>query len=195
MTKKASSLIAPLIKADEIMSSPLVFLRNSDTMRHAAALFLDKKFSGAPVLNHLNEPVGVLSKTDIVRYEREHVSTAVDAVRTKETMRAQGTLETVAEGSGYHHESEEDYVNHWMTPAVYTLSTEASLPDILREMSQRKVHRLFIREKASKKLIGVITTFDILRFLGRVFFVDGQKAPRNAVRVIGKTRSLASAGW
>src|SRR3989338_1281153 len=113
----------PLVKAENIMSKPLVFVHTSDTVRHAAGILLDKGISGVPVLDHLERPVGVLTKTDIVRYE----------------------LEFVAEGRGFHRESEEDYVLRWMTPKIFTVSVRASLSDVIREMARHQVHRLFVR--------------------------------------------------
>lgn len=161
---------APLIRAEQIMSQPLVFLNTSDTMRHAAAVFLDKKISGAPVLNHLKEPVGVITQTDIVRYEREHLSTELSR-ETRDAMRIKNTLEFISEGMGFHRESQEDYVAHWMTPKIYTIGCKASLADVVREMAQRRIHRILIHDEKRAELVGIITTFDLLQFLGRVLFV------------------------
>ena len=164
---------AEMIRAEMIMSRPLVTIGNNDTMRHAAAVFLDKNISGAPVFNHLQKPIGVLTKTDIVRYEREHA--AAEATGERDALRTLGTLELIAKGAGFHRESEEDYVSRWMTPKVFAAGKMASLADVLREMSQRRIHRIFIQDEKTKKLIGVITTFDLMRFLGRLFLVGGTK--------------------
>ena len=160
----------PLVKAENIMSKPLVFVHTSDTVRHAAGILLDKGISGVPVLDHLERPVGVLTKTDIVRYEREYVAANV-AEEARQVMRAQDTLEFVAEGRGFHRESEEDYVLRWMTPKIFTVSVRASLSDVIREMARHQVHRLFVRGQ-EEELAGVITTFDLLKFLARVFLVN-----------------------
>lgn len=177
-TKKPS----PLITAEQIMTQPVICIHTSDTVRHAASIFLNNNVSGAPVLNHLEEPVGVLTKTDILRYERDYV-----ALRMTETMRqamkTSGSLELIAAKHGFHEETEEDYVTHWMTPKIYTVSLNASLADVVREMNERRIHRIFIRNHMNSKITGVITTFDLLKFMGRVFFAKsgGTWRPKNKI--------------
>ena len=58
-----------------------------------------------------------------------------------------------------------------MTPKIFTVSVRASLSDVIREMARHQVHRLFVRGQ-EEELAGVITTFDLLKFLARVFLVN-----------------------
>lgn len=169
-TKKSTAFV----KAKHLMSRSLVFVHTSDTVRQAAAAMLDKGISGLPVLNHRDEPVGVITKTDIVRYEREYVA-ANDTVQAFRAMKAMNTLELIAQGQGFHRETEEDYVIHWMTPKIYAVSEEASLADVVRELFNHRVHRIFVRQEDSGNLTGVITTFDLLDFLADVFMVKPPK--------------------
>lgn len=167
--------IAPAsIKAGDIMTKHLISLRMNDSIRHAAAVFLDKNISGAPVLDQEDRPVGVITKTDIVRCEREHL-TLGQSEKVRGSMRAAETLEVIAQ-YGFHPETEENRVYEWMTPQIFTLSQEASLADVLREMVHRRIHRLFIREEKTRKLTGVITTFDLMRLFSRLFMVEDLKA-------------------
>lgn len=167
--------IAPAsVKAAEIMTRNLIALRSNDSIRHAAAVFLDKNISGAPVLDNEVRPVGVITKTDIVRCQREHVGLG-QPEKGRGAMRAADTLEVISR-YGFHPEAEEDRVSEWMTPQIFTLSEEASLADVLREIVHRRIHRLFIRDEKTRKLTGVITTFDLIRLFSRLFLVEDLRA-------------------
>ncbi|MBI2069624.1 MAG: CBS domain-containing protein [Elusimicrobia bacterium] len=174
--------VMPLIRAEQIMSKPVFYLRTSDTVRQAASLLLDKGISGVPVLDHFEKPVGVITKTDIVRYEREYVSMSI-ADETRRIMRARGTLEMVAESRGFHRESEEDYVLKWMTPKIYRVGRSAPLAVITREMVKKRVHRLFVTDEKTGKIFGVITTFDLLKFFSRVLLTDAGKREKNCLQL------------
>jgi len=149
--------------ARDAMSAPLVTLHVNDTMDHAAALFLDNGISGAPVLDDGGRAVGVLSKTDIVRYEREHV--AVDQPQdVREAMRTLDSLEVIAQSRGFHAVTPEDRVGQWMTPKVFAVDEDAPLAEVARRAAEWKMHRVFVRGKG-RKLVGVITTFDLMKRL------------------------------
>lgn len=160
-----------LVHAEMLMSRHLVTLRDDDTMRNAAAVFLDKNISGAPVSDALGRAVGVLTKTDIARYEREHITQVSELDR--ETAQTTGILERIAQESGMHCEQAEDLVSRWMTPKVFAVDRRATLGDVLRQMSRRKIHRLFVRDTKRDRIVGIITTFDLMRFLARVLLVNG----------------------
>jgi len=157
--------------AEMLMSHPVVFVRSSQTMRQAAALMLEKGISGLPVLDHTDRAVGVLTKTDVVRYERERLESRL-AVKSGVSMKSSETSEWVAEKRGFHEEAEEDYVFNWMTPKVYTVNRRAHLGEVVREMLARRVHRLFVHEEPEGPLVGVLTTFDLLEFLARVLHAE-----------------------
>lgn len=156
------------IRAEAVMSTPLVGLHSKDGMRHAASLFLDRRIGGAPVLDDRDEAVGVLSKTDILRYERERFAPALSG-EVLRTPRSLGALEVVSMGLGFEPSAPENLVSAWMTPRVFAVSRGSSMADVLREMNRRRVHRVFVKDERLGKLIGVVTTFDLMRFLERVF--------------------------
>lgn len=168
--KHQEAIWTPLVCAGQIMTKPLVTIVTGETMSQAAAILLDKGISGAPVVDLMNRPIGVITKTDIARYEREAMSSRLN-VATRESMRTAGTLERIAQSQGFHRETEEDYVNHWMTPKVFSVSATASVASVVSEMGKRRIHRLFVRNEETGRMMGVITTFDLLKFLGRIFLL------------------------
>lgn len=152
------------LRAEDVMVSPVITISSKDTMQHAASVFLDKNISGAPVLNGGSFPVGVLTKTDITHYERDHVACASSG-EDRGALRTLGALEAIAQGVGFHAESEEDAVSEWMTPKLFSVNKETSLHKVVKEMLKKRIHRVFVTEKSA--VVGVITAFDLIRVLDK----------------------------
>jgi len=55
------------IKIKEVMTPNLVTVSQDDTVAHAAEIMYDQKISGVPVVDQANRPIGVLSRSDILR--------------------------------------------------------------------------------------------------------------------------------
>jgi CBS domain-containing protein len=116
-----------------------VSIRDTATILEAVALLTDKGFSGAPVINEAGHPVGVLSRADIIAYDRERA-------RQTETGAAPAHVRDV------------------MTPAVFSVTPETPASRVIGEMAGLEVHRLFVVDRAGV-LLGVISVMDVLRRL------------------------------
>jgi acetoin utilization protein AcuB len=55
------------IKVRDLMKEPVYTARPDDTVEEAAALLLEKKISGLPVLDENNRLVGIITRSDIFR--------------------------------------------------------------------------------------------------------------------------------
>ena len=174
-------------RAQDVMSSRVVTLCAGESMRRAAAVLLEKEISGAPVLDARDRPVGVLTKTDIARYERDRVAIREGGC-AQEAMRTLGTLEVIGQDTGFHPESEEEKISERMTPKVVAVDKIAPLTQVIREMLERHIHRVFVRDGAGGRICGVITSFDILRYVNTVLtpFAAGRN-PRSAGPARNKT--------
>jgi CBS domain-containing protein len=150
--------------AEDLMRPNPVSIRAHATVREAAALLTDKAISAAPVIDNAGHPVGVLSRTDLVQYEREKA----DYVPPVPDYYTEGDI-SLATGevlpAGFQVESA-DRTEVWqiMTPAVFSVPPDAPALTVVREMVQRKVHRLFVVD-ADGTLVGVISALDVLRNL------------------------------
>ncbi len=160
------------LHAEDVMVSPVVTISSKDTMQHAASVFLDKNISGAPVLNGSASPVGVLTKTDITHYERDHVACASRG-EDRGALRTLGALEAIAQGIGFHAEKEEDMVTEWMTPKLFSVNKETSLRDVVKEMLKKRIHRVFVTE--SREVVGVITAFDLIKVLDKTLELKSER--------------------
>jgi CBS domain-containing protein len=159
---------ARALLARDIMSSPLFTLSADDTMRQAAGLFLDKNISGAHVVDAAGAPVGVLTKTDIIRYER--FAGAERDAELRDAMRTLDTLEVVSHGA-----HADDRVARWMTPRVIAVEEDTPISEVGRNMAAKKIHRVFVRERKTRRLAGVITSFDLIRYVGTPEAAPGGK--------------------
>src|SRR5207302_5680654 len=92
--------------------------------------------SGAPVIDEAGRPVGVVSRADILVHDREAVDCGAPADDEEEA------------GA--------DRVCDIMTPAVFCVSPDAPASRVVREMTELKVHRLFVVDGLGG-LVGVIS--------------------------------------
>ena len=114
-----------------IMSRPVEAVRMKDPLQEVAFLFTEKNIGAAAVLDENKKPVGVITKTDLARYNNK-----VD---------------------------EEDAVEHWMTPVIFSVKPETSIKEIARRMVKYGVHHIFVRGSDGEPIVGVVSSFDILK--------------------------------
>jgi CBS domain-containing protein len=148
--------------AADLMADSPVSLRASAGVREALALFTDKSFSAAPVIDEAGHPVGVLSRSDLLVHEREHglkVGHSPAYFYEQEARHGRSIPE------GFEIEDVDDCtVGDLMTPAVFSVPPGTTIDKVIAEMVALHVHRLFVVDN-SGTLIGVISTMDILRRL------------------------------
>jgi CBS domain-containing protein len=100
----------------------------------AAAILSNREFSAMAVINDAGRPVGVVSRTDIVRREAKPSSTTT--------------------------------VRDIMTAIVVSVRPGDPAWEVIAKIAALKLHRLFVVDRTGV-LIGVISTFDIVRRLRR----------------------------
>jgi CBS-domain-containing membrane protein len=144
--------------AQDLMTPSPATVREDATVREALALFVDKRISGAPVVNAEGRPVGVISRADVVREalklaEHPRLAAADFVLHADDSFESGYPLETV------------DHlpVRRVMVPLVCAVSPETSAMQVVREMLTREVHRLFVVRDGF--LVGVISTTDVLKHL------------------------------
>jgi len=162
------------VLAQDLMSRDLVFLRVSAPIHEAVETLEEYRISGAPVVNEAEELVGVLSASDIVK--AEHIDDDRLVSRRAEfysydPLWEDGDADSVWQDRAF---GREDYrpellgretVGDWMTARVISVAPDASLRDVCAVIDAEKIHRVFVID--GKKLVGVISTIDIVSFLAR----------------------------
>ena len=131
--------------AEDIAAPPLVF-KTQDAMAGAAGRMLEHNAGGGVVVDGDGQPVGVLTRSDLARFEAERLEISS------------------AENGG-----DPDRVGDWMTPHVVSVGRTTPLWEVLRQMLVKRIHRVFVAEgPRSKRLCGVVTVFDLMSGLAAV---------------------------
>ena len=132
-----------VIQADDtvvcdIMSQNVIFVLDTDSVLHAAAVIDEYKISGAPVVNAYGHCVGVLSVKDYSRRgDRDSEKLVVDEKTT---------------------------VSDVMTTPAITVSPGLDLAQAGRIMCDRRVHRLPVVDETGR-LVGLLSSLDIVEAL------------------------------
>lgn len=172
------------LRARDVMTRQVVTLRGDDTLRQAALILRAARISGAPVVNEIGRPVGILSATDIVTYQHEGGAVApeskgsaqearqrverdngADAEETGEDAASDGSDWELLEATGFRVEQvPEVRVEEYMSPSVVSVTEDATLVDVARTMCQNHLHRLLV-VNTEGRLRGIISTMDVLAAL------------------------------
>jgi len=159
-----TTLVLKPATAQNLMTSNPVSIDEQATLHEALVLLVDRSIHAAPVIDEAGRPIGVFSTSDIVVHDRESV-THLNRLpefysRTDLTMPNGEELP-----KGYQvQQVDRTRVSDIMTPTVFAVSPETPAATIVNEMLARRVHRLFVVD-GSGVLVGVITSFDVLRHL------------------------------
>ena len=143
-TRPLIRLVLEAETAADLMTPNPVSIHRNATLPDAAGLLTEKNVSAVPVLDDEGRPIGVLSRTDVVRYYQGMTG------KTPHT----GTAPVPS-------------VQKIMTPAV--LSVQPGTPAIevvAKLLGLGNVHRLFVVDD-SGVLLGVVSARDVLRRLRR----------------------------
>ncbi len=157
-----------LLRAKDLMTHNPVSIRRDASIREALELLTDRGFGAAPVIDDAGRPVGVLSRTDILIHEREHVRHTCPA-DDGSGMRDATEWDLFPEPSlpeGFSVEvTDPTSVGEIMTPAIFTVPLDASVAEVVHRMLELRVHHLFVVDR-DLSLVGVVSPLDVLGHLG-----------------------------
>jgi CBS domain-containing protein len=132
---------------------------------------LEHDISGAPVVDDAGKPIGVVSKTDLLRwsYERgDEGEPLVPRGRTEE-----GYEEGL--GTGFHSSQlGRTTVQEIMTPVVFALSENVPVTRAAALMAYEGVHRIPVVSFRGD-VVGLLSALDIVRWVAEA---DGYQLPR-----------------
>ena len=150
------------LRAKDIMTRSVISLRAEQSVQEAARVLMDHGIQGAPVVDGKGALVGVLSVTDLARYEEERDP---DLLGPPDYYRLFDTSDddSVDWRGVFHLEGLEDAtVMMVMTPGVISVTESDGLSTVVETMVELGVHRLIVADNHGLKLVGVITQSDIL---------------------------------
>lgn len=143
-TQQSPALLGPSLltaTAADLMTPNPVSIQDDATVEEVIAFLADKGFSAAPVIDEAGHPLGVVSRSDILRYERDRIWRPVSPAPQPEQAPQARDL---------------------MTPAVFSAGPDTPAVKLAEQMVELSVHRLFVVDDDGV-LIGVVTALDLLR--------------------------------
>jgi predicted transcriptional regulator len=143
--------------ARDIMTHPVLAVRDDWTVPELASFFVEKSISGAPVLDGRRRLTGVVSLSDIVdQVTREREPESAPSRRWKGPYNPEDLRDLSIEDSNR-------LVRDIMTPTFFTVPDDTPLSEIARTMVAGRIHRLLVTRKGH--IIGIVTTLDLLEQL------------------------------
>ncbi len=160
-----------VLTAADLMQTTLVRIEPESTLEEAAALLDDAGISGAPVVDVTGRLIGVISVRDLAR--RASFGARESEARRGwdvEEMEAGDVVERdISMADDYSPANVERLrVRDCMSGNVVSVPPDMPVREVAARMVAEEIHRVFVVE--GKKLLGVISTFDLARAIatGRV---------------------------
>ena len=161
-TPRKRPLAASRTPVARIMSRDVVSVTPDMSLESVMSLFAEQGFASAPVVDAEKQPIGMVSKTDLVvdRYQKG------DTSEEEEPILRSGRVAYPA-GPGYHLHATPGTVGEVMTQGALTVAESASVADAAELMAVHQVHALPV-VSAEKTLVGLVSALDILSWLARL---------------------------
>ncbi len=150
------------LRARDIMQRQITTISYAAPLTELERLLGEHKISGLPVTGESGRIIGVVSMRDLLAHYAEDPDHRLPPRR--------GYYEICPHDDEFFEEDleglllpsdPEERVASIMTNEVYTVSTEATLEQIAREMTAHGIHRVLVEE--DRKLVGIISTMEVLR--------------------------------
>lgn len=149
------------VTASDIMIDTVISLHPSQTLAQAWQVFLENRISGAPVLDHDGNLLGVLSQSDLARE-----AYASDIGDFSKNSFYWGTPFFSDEEWGVIPERMNSLlVEEVMTPDPICVSAEEDIGSIAAKMRSNHIHRVLVTN--GDQVVGIISSLDMLKLLER----------------------------
>ena len=150
------------LKVRDRMTTQLVTLQPTDTVKKAAIKFAVDNISGAPVVDNRNHLLGILSENDILntilKYQIALDDENHDSVMLTYAMDSPTETDDILKKVSEEISNLE--VSAIMTRTVLTTTPDTTIMEVLRAMIEMKVNRVPVVEKGV--VIGIISRGDII---------------------------------
>jgi CBS domain-containing protein len=143
--------------ARDLMTPNPRSIHGGATVPEVVAFLTDTGYSAAPVIDDAGHPIGVVSRTDIVVYDRARYASLAELPSYYD--RADLSAPPVGEAADTGHPV---LASDLMTPTVFSVRPDTSADEVVERMVDLNVHRLFVVDH-DNVLVGVISVLDLLR--------------------------------
>ncbi len=143
------------MKIAQIMTTDVVTVPPSKSLKDAAELLLEHRISGMPVVTSNGDVLGVLSETDILFKERVQDTRRPGLLRRRPTTSDDDVIKLSARTVGAA-----------MTMPALTIGADRTVAEAATIMLERGVNRLPVVD-VEGRLVGLVTRSDIVRVFAR----------------------------
>ena len=151
------------ITARDLMNPEVLTVLDSMSVRELARFLTGKQISGAPVVDEDGNLVGVVSVTDVAAAASNEVAIAPERRNPDFYLRDLEQAYSEEDLQGFHIEQEDLPVRQIMTPTVYSVDEDSSVPEIAHMMLDGHLHRILVTSGGNA--VGIISTSDLLGLL------------------------------
>lgn len=154
------------ITASDVMRCNVVTVELSDSLEVALRLMTEHHVSGLPVVDAENRCLGLISASDILNYEQDHI--------TKLGEESEGIAPYYNDDTGEWEEIQVSAfaleqrggtaVEEIMTKDVISVSPGLPIPQVATRMAADDVHRVLVLDE-NKTLLGLISAVDFVQLV------------------------------
>ncbi len=160
------------MKANEIMSTPVLTVAPQTPVRDAVQLMLGNHVSGLPVVDQRGHLVGVITEADLLLKEVEPKPPAP-------VVEWAGPWLWFERWVGAHRKAEGRTVGEVMTHHVVTAEEDTPVHELAARMVRHQINRLPIVR--GREVVGIVTRADILK----VFLRSNEDLAAEVQRIVG----------
>jgi predicted transcriptional regulator len=152
------------LKAKDVMNPRVISVPAGWTVEELSQFLIDKAITGAPVKDETGNLIGVVSLTDIVRYDSlVEIDLRADVPHDFYMHGWEDRLSPEELSSFHVEEKPQTTVRNIMTPMLFKVDEDTSLQEVADTMIGGRVHRLLVTREG--KVVGIVTTMDLLKVI------------------------------
>ena len=159
------------MKVREIMTSPVITVREDTPLEEVAEIMLKHKIGGVPVVGERGEVVGIVTETDFTVRERGFPFSTFRAPQVFGQWLPKEGVERIYDAA------RSTTAKEIMTRRVKTITEDESVEEVLELMLRHDVNRIPVI-KPGKVPVGIVARHDLLRMMS-----DSLRQVRSAGRV------------
>ncbi len=160
MSKTATN---ELVAAD-LMQRDVLTIGPNETLRDALLLMTENHVTGLPVMDDHCRCIGLITSSDVLNYEEEHVDESVDGHMLQHFNPELQRWESVPASAFGLEEFGDVRVEEVMTRDLVWVRRDTPVKNVAQRMINQQIHRVLVMDEEFS-LYGMISAFDFVRVI------------------------------